>query len=281
MCRLFVLNSVPLCLSLLSSCLPVSRGRGCYSSGRPRSRSRPSRSPLSSPSASRPCVAALSSCLCLRFLVGSFPPLSLFSSPSPARGVKRPPPKVRREGRQQTSVQAGRQRQSRQRAGLPASRKASLVPFPRHFASSSKGRSVASPSKLRGTGKRTGAISFATPLAASVLLHFRIRGSIVVSISACHAEDPGSIPGRGVCLLRWSLWLAYFRGQALWLSLSRLVASASPLSASPLPLVRFCRSPSVLRWRRADGLQSCSIEASMSLTAIPCRMHRISSDLRC
>ena len=27
---------------------------------------------------------------------------------------------------------------------------------------------------------------------------FQIRGSIVVSISACHAEDPGSIPGRGV-----------------------------------------------------------------------------------
>ena len=25
----------------------------------------------------------------------------------------------------------------------------------------------------------------------------KIRGSIVVSISACHAEDPGSIPGRG------------------------------------------------------------------------------------
>ena len=25
-----------------------------------------------------------------------------------------------------------------------------------------------------------------------------LRGSIVVSISACHAEDPGSIPGRGV-----------------------------------------------------------------------------------
>ena len=30
--------------------------------------------------------------------------------------------------------------------------------------------------------------------------HFRIRGSIVVSISACHAEDPGSIPGRGVLI---------------------------------------------------------------------------------
>ena len=25
-----------------------------------------------------------------------------------------------------------------------------------------------------------------------------ICGSIVVSISACHAEDPGSIPGRGL-----------------------------------------------------------------------------------
>ena len=29
-------------------------------------------------------------------------------------------------------------------------------------------------------------------------LKFILRGSIVVSISACHAEDPGSIPGRGV-----------------------------------------------------------------------------------
>ena len=28
----------------------------------------------------------------------------------------------------------------------------------------------------------------------------RFRGSIVVSISARHAEDPGSIPGRGVYL---------------------------------------------------------------------------------
>ena len=26
----------------------------------------------------------------------------------------------------------------------------------------------------------------------------QVRDSIVVSISACHAEDPGSIPGRGV-----------------------------------------------------------------------------------
>ena len=34
---------------------------------------------------------------------------------------------------------------------------------------------------------------------------FRIRGSIVVSISACHAEDPGSIPGRGVDSSAWQL----------------------------------------------------------------------------
>ena len=27
----------------------------------------------------------------------------------------------------------------------------------------------------------------------------QLRDSIVVSISACHAEDPGSIPGRGIC----------------------------------------------------------------------------------
>ena len=34
----------------------------------------------------------------------------------------------------------------------------------------------------------------------------QIRGRIVVSISACHAEDPGSIPGRGVLL--WATLLS-------------------------------------------------------------------------
>ena len=39
-----------------------------------------------------------------------------------------------------------------------------------------------------------------------------IRCSIVVSISACHAEDPGSIPGGGVsfarsCILDLHLWI--------------------------------------------------------------------------
>ena len=31
-------------------------------------------------------------------------------------------------------------------------------------------------------------------------VHHQIRCSIVVSISACHAEDPGSIPGGGTDL---------------------------------------------------------------------------------
>ena len=37
----------------------------------------------------------------------------------------------------------------------------------------------------------------------------KIRDSIVVSISACHAEDPGSIPGRGISLQGRSM---LFRG---------------------------------------------------------------------
>ena len=32
----------------------------------------------------------------------------------------------------------------------------------------------------------------------------RFRDSIVVSISACHADDPGSIPGRGDSFSSWS-----------------------------------------------------------------------------
>ena len=39
------------------------------------------------------------------------------------------------------------------------------------------------------------------PVAAAYANYFgrltKVRGSIVVSISSCHAEDPGSIPGRG------------------------------------------------------------------------------------
>ena len=37
----------------------------------------------------------------------------------------------------------------------------------------------------------------------AVGLEYQVRDSIVVSISACHAEDPGSIPGRGNFCLAW------------------------------------------------------------------------------
>ena len=36
---------------------------------------------------------------------------------------------------------------------------------------------------------------------------YMFRGSIVVSISACHADDPGSIPGRGVIFLCWHRYM--------------------------------------------------------------------------
>ena len=41
--------------------------------------------------------------------------------------------------------------------------------------------------------------SYNTHIAQSTCNHQQVLGSIVVSISACHAEDPGSIPGRGEC----------------------------------------------------------------------------------
>ena len=47
-----------------------------------------------------------------------------------------------------------------------------------------------------------GARRFATRVPHTESRTLQIRGSIVVSISACHADDPGSIPGRGdVCTL--------------------------------------------------------------------------------
>ena len=35
--------------------------------------------------------------------------------------------------------------------------------------------------------------------------YINVRGSIVVSIPACHAGDPGSIPGRGAGLSHWRM----------------------------------------------------------------------------
>ena len=41
-------------------------------------------------------------------------------------------------------------------------------------------------------------------LPTTLYAHCQIRDSIVVSISACHAEDPGSIPGGGVLMSHMS-----------------------------------------------------------------------------
>jgi hypothetical protein len=87
------------------------------------------------------CFASVCRCPPHAFAFVSWQVLSLychcFRRPL-ARGGKRPPPKVRREGRQQTSVQAGRRRQSKQRAVLPASRKASLAHSSQPFATPRK-----------------------------------------------------------------------------------------------------------------------------------------------
>ena len=47
---------------------------------------------------------------------------------------------------------------------------------------------------------RLSSVSVGPYAGVSQLLQDVIRDSIGVSISACHAEDPGSIPGRGVFL---------------------------------------------------------------------------------
>ena len=54
-------------------------------------------------------------------------------------------------------------------------------------------------------GWRLPPCSHASAVAEWRLHAYRIRGSFVVRISACHAEDPGSIPGRGVsCAPSWA-----------------------------------------------------------------------------
>ena len=49
---------------------------------------------------------------------------------------------------------------------------------------------------------------------------YQVRGSIVVSISACHAEDPGSIPGRGAfsCRSDRAMFVSMFLPAGPWRS---------------------------------------------------------------
>ena len=56
-------------------------------------------------------------------------------------------------------------------------------------------------------------------------LKYQIRCSIVVSISACHAEDPGSIPGGGVLSGRGLLCLRFLAKASLCLGCAPLITS--------------------------------------------------------
>ena len=91
------------------------------------------------------------------------------------------------------------------------------------------------------------------------------RDSIVVSISACHADDPGSIPGRGVFLTFAApcvfllVWLLLGALQLLP-DIAQLVERSTVENAAiEWSLVRFrvsgsingpraCRMESLLRW---------------------------------
>ena len=53
------------------------------------------------------------------------------------------------------------------------------------------------------------------------------RGSIVVSISACHAEDPGSIPGRGVLVCMFAGWLMFSVGACVALAVAAMTLCPS------------------------------------------------------
>ena len=70
---------------------------------------------------------------------------------------------------------------------------------------------------------------------------FSIRGSIVVSISACHAEDPGSIPGRGGALLATEAGTGRARRRA---SVARVTArTVTCLADSALRAKSRCNMP--------------------------------------
>ena len=94
--------------------------------------------------------------------------------------------------------------------------------------SSARGQHACQPSS-------TGTPVILMPVTINCKELFRIRGSIVVSISACHAEDPGSIPGGGVFQLfgvagRRSSPNQVLRGAA---GPSGLMTQMAPQSLSP------------------------------------------------
>ena len=87
-------------------------------------------------------------------------------------------------------------------------------------------------------------------------MKLNFRDSIVVSISACHAEDPGSIPGRGISALhgtslRWlrcgatpvDFWLEERSCALAWLSWQGLGRGRHPVPDIRDPAWRSQRLP--------------------------------------
>ena len=63
------------------------------------------------------------------------------------------------------------------------------------------------PGSISGVRMLYSYLFFAGLLKSKQKIIYRFRDSIVVSISACHADDPGSIPGRGVFLSRYNFYI--------------------------------------------------------------------------
>ena len=77
-------------------------------------------------------------------------------------------------------------------------------------------------------------------------IYSQIRDSIVVSISACHAEDPGSIPGRGVLSQTILLRLNSSMKKVLPDSFHRLTASRGGPLSSPNNKCETIEAPAAL-----------------------------------
>ena len=76
----------------------------------------------------------------------------------------------------------------------------------------------------------------------TAIVNISIRGSIVASIPACHAGDPGSIPGRGAGLSHWRMgrgveadWLPPAWSAELAAGRAPPWSSGSPLAVTGVP----------------------------------------------
>ena len=83
----------------------------------------------------------------------------------------------------------------------------------------------------------------------------QVPGIIVVSISACHAEDPGSIPGRGVGLELITSGSVAYRGTSLAVSASGGASGTSALLHAPEAVLAIVSGIAALARRAARQFQ--------------------------